>query len=274
MDCTFINLDAAVERRAALEASFERHRKPGWNLIRYPAIDREFVARQRIGGSRSAGEKGCFLSHKKAIGQHADDGKPILVLEDDAVFGARTFEVVDDVLQRHAHLKWDVLFTDICVPAAGAMLDLIRLRQALVAKNEVTLIDLSKMTQFAAASAYIVNGSAKRRVLGLLDASAEINVPYDLYLRKLILDGTLKAFAVFPFVTSVSDASETSQIQQSESSATTLVWNLFRRMIWLERDLEQCKASLDLVRAQLCDAEAEAFGVLFAAMASTKYKTL
>lgn len=274
MDCYFINLDAAAERRAALEASFERHRKPGWNLIRYPAIDKEFVTRQRIGGSRSPAEKGCFLSHKKVIGQHADDGKPILVLEDDAVFGARSFEVVDDVLQRNLHLNWDILFTDICVPAAATMLDLIRVRRALVAKDEVTLVDLSKMTQFAAATAYIVNGHAKRRVLGLLDASAEINVPYDLYLRKLILDGALKAFTVFPFATSVSDASESSQIQLSESRATTLVWNLFRRMVWVGRDLEQCRASLEIVRRQLCDEEAEAFGVLFAAMASAKYKTL
>ena len=274
MDCHYINLDSAQQRRAALEASFERHRKPGWNLIRYPAIDREFVRRQKIAGGRSEAEKGCFLSHKKVIGANADDGRTILVLEDDAVFGAQTCSVVDDILQRNPGLKWDVLFTDLCTPTAATMLDLIKLRQTLAAKNEFTLMDLSKMTQFAGATAYIVNGASKRKLHGLLDAAKEIEVPYDLALRKLILDGAVKGFALFPFVTSLSQASAASQIQAAEANAGALVWNLYRRMIWAGRDLEACRAELEQVRLRLCDEEAEAFGVLFSAMASAKYRTL
>jgi len=274
MDCYYINLDAAVARKVALENSFHRNRKPDWNLHRFAAIDAEFVRRQNIAGSKSAAEKACFLSHKRIIGADPDDGKTIFVLEDDARFGAQTCGIVDSILKANRGLDWDLLYTDICVPIPATMFDLIKLRQKLAAKQEMTLIDLSKISQFAGATAYLVNARSKRKVLGLLDAEKEINQPYDLVLRKLIFDGRLKGYALFPFVTTLSDDSETSQIQDAGADASALALNLYRKLVWIERNLDECRAPLERLQKLLGDDEAAAYGALFAALASGKYRII
>jgi hypothetical protein len=51
-------------------------------------------------------------------------------------------------------------------------------------------------------------------------------------------------------------------------------WNLFRKLVWTERSLDECRASLELMKKHLGDEESEAFGVLFAAMASAKYRII
>ena len=274
MDCYYINLDAAVLRKVNLENSFHRNKKPDWDLHRFAAIDADYVRRENIAGSKSAAEKACFLSHQRIIGAHPDDSKTIFVLEDDAKFGAQTCTIVDNILKANRSLDWDILYTDICVPIAATMFDLLKLRQKLAQKNEMTLIDLSKISQFAGATAYLVNARSKRKVHELLTAAGDINQPYDLVLRKLIFEGKLKGYALFPFVTSLSEASETSQIQTTDADASALVFNLFRKLVWTERNLEECRASLELMKKHLGDEESEAFGALFAAMASAKYKII
>lgn len=273
MDCFYINLASAVQRKINLENNFHRNQRPGWNLSRFPAIDTEFVKSQNIAGASSAAEKACFLSHKKAIGLNLDDRKSAFILEDDALFGAQSCAIIDDTLKKNRDLEWDILYTDACIPDAGTMLDLIKLRQTLALTNKITLMDLSKMA-FAGATAYIVNAKSKRKLHGLLDAATEINVPYDLYLRNLIFASSLKGFSLFPFVTSLSDFSESSQIQRTDAHVTALVWNTFRKMIWTERNLGDCRAALASIEASLGDEESKAFGTLFSAMASVKFKTL
>jgi GR25 family glycosyltransferase involved in LPS biosynthesis len=273
MDCFYINLASAVQRKINLENNFHKNKRPGWTLTRFPAIDTEFVRGQNIAGGSSAAEKACFLSHKKAIGLNLDDRKPAFVLEDDALFGAQSCAIIDDTLRKNRDLDWDVLYTDICIPTAATMIDLVKLRQTLATTNKITLMDLSKIP-FAGATAYIVNAKSKRKMVELLESATEINVPYDLYVRNLIFASALKGFAVFPFVTSLSDFSESSQIQNTGTQATALVWNTFRKMIWTERSLGDCRAALASIEASLGDEESKAFGTLFSAMASAKYKTL
>ncbi len=51
MDCLYINLDSATERRARLEYNFNAIRKPNWNLTRSAAIDTEFIKKNEIRGT-------------------------------------------------------------------------------------------------------------------------------------------------------------------------------------------------------------------------------
>ena len=273
MDCLYINLASAVQRKINLENNFHKNQRPGWTLSRIAAVDTEFVKSQNVAGGCSAPEKACFLSHKKAIGLNPDDRKSAFILEDDALFGAQSCAIIDDTLKKNRDLDWDILYTDVCIPTAATMLDLIKLRQTLAQTNRISLMDLSKMA-FAGATAYIVNAKSKRKVFELLDAEAAINVPYDLVLRNLIFASSLKGFTLFPFVTSLSDLSESSQIQKTDAQVTALVWNTFRKMIWTERNLGDCRAALASIEASLGDDESKAFSVLFSAMASAKYKTL
>ena len=108
MDCFYINLDSAAERKINFEKTFNALKKPDWNLSRFPAVDTEFVKNNNVPGDSRPGEKGCFLSHKTIIGSNLAHDRPIFILEDDAVLGARTCGLIDGMLQNKTQ-NWDIL---------------------------------------------------------------------------------------------------------------------------------------------------------------------
>ena len=272
MDCRYINLDAAAERRAALEGNFQAHKAEGWTLNRFAAIDVAYVQAHDVAGSITPAEKACFLSHREVLRASLDREGPLCVLEDDAAFGAKTCGVIDQFLQGgNAGLEWDILFTDVCVTQLSAMLDLVKMRRRLAAKNKVSLLDLAKIP-FAGAAAYIVNPQSKRRVCELLDAGDCLDLQYDLYLRQLIYASKLKAYVFFPFITTLSALADASQIQNDDGKMTDRVWILFRQMVWNERALEQHEIELDEIHEQFCDDESRAFGKLWGALADARFK--
>ena len=160
------------------------------------------------------------------------------------------------------------------------MVDTLRFRRELTAKKiEITFMNLTKIN-FVGSTAYLVNPKSKQKLYDLLDAADELNIPYDLYLRGLAHISALKVFALFPFVTSLSEFSEMSQIKLSGLNRGQLAWNMFRKMIWMERNLADCKSGLEFLKSKLTDkdmvefksllsspdAELKAFGILFSSM--------
>ena len=97
MRCFYINLDAAAQRRDLLEKNFAQHRGNDWTLTRIAAVDADYVIANGIGGSSTSTEKACFLSHKKAIRESMTIDEPVLILEDDAVFGENTCKIIDQL---------------------------------------------------------------------------------------------------------------------------------------------------------------------------------
>jgi GR25 family glycosyltransferase involved in LPS biosynthesis len=283
MDCFYVNLDSATERRAALEANFNAVKKPHWTLTRFAAIDAEYVRNNAVAGATKPGEKGCFLSHKFLIEQNLDREGPMFIVEDDAVFGRRTCTLVDAILRQNRDKEWDILFTDVCVPNLEQMMALMEYRRNLAAKKiDIAFMGLGRMG-FAGSTAYIVNAGSKRKIYDLLDAATSLDLPYDLYLRRLAHASVLSVHSLFPFVTSLSDLSEDSQIKGTDANRRDLAWNMFRKMVWVERNLPKCRTALDSVRARLTekdmspfqallaapDAELNAFGVLFSWLGTT-----
>ncbi len=249
MDCYYVNLDAAEERKLRLEKNFAACKKPGWELFRFPAVDKNYVETNRIPGATKPAEKGCFLSHQFLIGRHLDDDKTFFIVEDDAQFGVRTCTLIDMVLKRNKDKDWDLLFTDVCIPNMTTMFELLKYRRDLRAKKiEVAFMDLCGVG-FAGSTAYLINGKSKRKVYELLHSYTEINLPYDLFLRQLSHKGDLKIFSLFPFVTTLSDFSDESQIKSTSANRIDAAWNMFRKMIWIERNLNSCKSALELLKA-------------------------
>jgi GR25 family glycosyltransferase involved in LPS biosynthesis len=276
MECIYINLASAIDRRNTIETNFQACMKPDWTLSRFAAIDADYVKNQNILGRAKPAEKACLLSHKTLIGSKMADGKTFFILEDDATFGVRTCNLVDMILHRNQNLDWDILFTDVCIPEMTTMFELLKYRRNLGAeKIEIAVMDLSE-TVFAGSTAYLVNAKSRQKIYDLLDAVREIDIPYDLYLRHLIHSSALKGFSLFPFVTSLSDFSEASQIRSMDITTLDITWNMFRKMIWVERDLEACKATLQMFKEKLldhdvaavADEELNAFLTLFASMAA------
>lgn len=283
MDCFYINLDSAGDRKSRLEQNFEACKKPGWALARFPAIDKDYVARNAIGGVTRPGEKGCFLSHQHLMEQRLTDDKTYLIMEDDAQFGVRSCTLIDMVLKRNADLDWDIMFTDVCIPNEITMFELLRYRRELRKKKiEVAFINLCGVG-FAGTTAYLVNGKSKHKVYGALReyTAARIDLPYDLFLRQLSHSNRLKVYSLFPFVTTVSEFSDDSQIKAAGTNSLDMAWNMFRKMIWTERNLERCKSTLEMLKETLCrdepavknvalDEELGAFKVLFSSMAAIR----
>ena len=281
MDCFYINLESATERRQRIEENFAAHKKLGWTLARFPAVDKTYVAAHGIPGDTKPGEKGCFLSHQLLMESRLGDDETYLIMEDDAQFGVRTCTLVDVVLKRNRHLDWDILYTDVCIPNVVNMFELLKYRRELRKKKiEVAFMDLNGVG-FAGTTAYLVNGKSKRKVRDALASYRPIDLPYDLFLRQQVHSGALKIFSLFPFVTTLSDYSDASQIKAADAEPIETAWNMFRKMIWMERNLSRSKAALDFMKATLCcedeliagaesDEELSAFKILFSSMASMR----
>jgi GR25 family glycosyltransferase involved in LPS biosynthesis len=271
MDCYYINLDAAASRRGRLEQNFSQHAREPWRLQRFPAVDTGQARSSNMDGTLAPSATACFLSHRQLINASLADERPMLVLEDDAAFGEGTCDTIDRFLQGNPGFEWDIAFTDVCIPFAHTMIDLIRLRRQWAATGQVSMLDLSKMA-FGGSTAYLINGRSKRKVAALLSAAKRMDVPYDLYLRNLFREKRLAGFVFFPFITSLSEFSEVSQVQSNDAAATDLIWNTFRKLIWLNRTADRQQAALAHIESQLCDEESRLFAPLFAAMTAQHYR--
>lgn len=271
MRCFYINLDASTERKSSIEANFLKYGKSNWSLSRIPAIDTRYVGSHPIVGSISDAEKACFLSHKKAILEALKNDDSAFILEDDAVFGRKTCDIVENILaNRNNAIELDVIFTDLIIPNIGAMANLLMLKHKLDAQNKFRLFNPKNLI-FAGATAYILSPVAKRKLYGILDAQSRLDIPYDLFLRKLINQSKLSAAVVFPFVTSVSEFSNSSNIQPIGVKEASLIWDLYRQMVWIEGDFTQHRPIVDELNRKLSDEE-KAFGILWAALARKDFK--
>jgi GR25 family glycosyltransferase involved in LPS biosynthesis len=270
MHCTYINLDHKTDRKAGIELNFADTKGEGWTLERFPAIDAEFVKANKIPGSLRETERACFLSHKYAIKAHLQSKNHLMVVEDDILFGHKTCQTIDEAVAKHQHADWDIFYAEVCVPDITNMAALVKMRQQWQQTGQSSILDLRKMV-YAGATAYVINAKSKQKVFNLLDKSHTFNIPYDLYLRRLVHEGKLNAYALFPFVTSFSDEALNSDIREDHEKATDLVWIQFRKLIWQERDLAKEAPTLRAIKESLVDEETEAFATVISAMLSPKF---
>jgi GR25 family glycosyltransferase involved in LPS biosynthesis len=267
MKCVYINLDSATDRRRRIEASLAASVPPGVQVVRFPAVPA--AEAQQTPGKISPGAKGCFLSHLRILESAIEDPAPLVILEDDAVISPRAFGVIDQAL-RSSHLEWDLLFTDVGIGALDHLLKLARVRGDLIREGNFRLVDLKDMSFFGSAG-YVVKPGSKAKVLAALRQAQRLDVPYDIYLRRLVVSGQIKARACFPFVTTIEE-SGSSQIQADEHAFADQTLNTYRRLMFVDRDLgrtrEQAKTLLDRAAT---DEAAELTGLVFWALTSDHF---
>ncbi len=276
MECIYINLDSALARRNNLEHNFNAHKKAGWNLSRFSAINTDNVKENNIVGKIRPAEKACFLSHTSLITKHLNDKYPILVLEDDAIFGDQTCEVIDKFVSDSSNVDWDIIFTDLCVPNLLTMINLMNVRQELASKKQISLIHLNKEKNivYAGATAYLVNPKSGKKILDLFESENSLDLPYDLYLRRLVDENKINAYVIFPFATSLSVDADLSLLHGDNRAATDITHNAFRRLIWLDRDLPSVLPTLNKLNQDYCDDESLLFGILLGVITSANFKKI
>jgi GR25 family glycosyltransferase involved in LPS biosynthesis len=264
MDCLYINLDSASQRRAHIEADFAAAAPANWRLLRVAATTADEA--KNTAGSRRDAEKACWLSHRRAIAERLADDEPVMIVEDDTCFSPRAFGLIDALLQ--ASGEWDLLFTDVIVAELSDQARLMRDWSRLSIENRFRLLDLAR-TAFAGANAYVVRGGAKRHLLEALDRQPALDLPYDIQLARLIHSGVLRANAIFPFVTTLSAFADRSSIQAGQAARDVTI-NAFRRLMYVDRDLAALRSQID--RLPPCEDEAaELFGQLTARVVSPGY---
>jgi len=270
MKCYYINLGMATNRKLNIENNFLENNSRRWTLTRFPAIDVKYVERNKIPGKLRSAEKACFLSHKYAIKQNLNATEPILVMEDDAAIGKSTCEVVDNFIENSKKFEWDIMYTDVCFTRPNVMVELIQLRKHLSIRKEIRMLNLADFI-FGGATSYILNPKSSEKVFNLLNSKTSLDIPYDIYLRQMIKENKIKGFVIFPFVTTLSSISDKSQIQLEETANTDLVWNTFRKMIWMDRKTEDFASSLEKINRDICDEDSNQFGTIISACISNKY---
>ncbi|MFA5631965.1 MAG: glycosyltransferase family 25 protein [Porticoccaceae bacterium] len=202
----FINLDISYDRRESCTKQLN-----DCNLItryrRLSGIDGKTAVKSYPNLSFTAGKLGCWLSHIKAMELGLEHDCHHHILEDDFLLTP----VFKNFSEKFENLvvplnDWDIIFTDVDVAGmrdVSAMSKLIKQAEKLVVEKRVVFQDARSL--FAAGnSSYIINRERKERVLTLMRHGPKTGLPNDLYMRKLIREGVLKAFVTVPFVTSVS----------------------------------------------------------------------
>jgi GR25 family glycosyltransferase involved in LPS biosynthesis len=235
MDVYYINLDASSQRRQFLEGNFSAHNDRNWSLTRVAAVDADYVRAHPLPGNLRPAEKACFLSHRRAVEQSLLRPGPAMILEDDAMFGPNSLMRIEQAIAASTDGP-DLLYTDICIPKLTTMVELYQLRFDLRMQQRDSVVINVKAFNFAGATAYVLSERAKPKLLALIDAVTAYDMPYDLLLRQLAHQDQLNAGVIFPYPTTVSPHSETTSIQPNDAEITNILWNAFRRMVWINAD--------------------------------------
>jgi GR25 family glycosyltransferase involved in LPS biosynthesis len=266
----YINLQSSPSRRALLESNF-RLFMPSWKLHRVEAIERRDVTAGQ--GKISEAESACYLSHVRALEHAQASGGHSLILEDDAFFGAQSSQLVSRSLELLNNQRWDILFLDVCIPQPVVMMQLFMMRKALRESDQISLLNLAQYG-FSAATSYIVHADSRHKLLNLLGNQNTIKLPYDLQLREWVHQGALTAQAIFPYASTLSQAADTSNIQQSEFGITEATWNAFRRFMWIgaEDSAVDPVAAIRALPEGFCDQNTESFLQILRASLSDRFR--
>lgn len=265
MKCIYINLASATERRRSIETSFAETAPSGWELIRLEAVEPPAVA--SVEGQLTPGEKACFHSHCEALRSHLEDEDDVLIIEDDMLFTGRAFAVVEWI--RRLDLDWDILYLEVTLNDVASMVSFAKQRNRLVAADEFLLPDLSEIN-FASAATYLVRGAAKQRLLAALTASPRLDVAYDIRLRQLSQEKTIRARFCFPFLTFPSRWSIQSQIQSEAWHVRDRMISAFKRLMCIERDMDVCREDARYLADEVCDESSRLAGAIFASIVSDR----
>jgi len=250
----FLNLRRNEQRRTALV----RHLAEVGAAERYQwfeAIDGQAILKQAPAGQYETklqpGNLGLWLSHEKLIQSlGAAPQADVHILEDDAVLAKNAVAQFDGLLariDREGH-QWDLLFTDVFLTPHTAWFRQFAEKLQLHAQTGThTLVDLARIP-FAGTSSLFVNKASLGKYAALLAGNWRRGLPIDLYLRTLVNQGQLKAYVTVPYMTSISPASNTSDIS-GDLPRSRMICDLYRRAFFQEANLAALMSEMESLTA-------------------------
>jgi GR25 family glycosyltransferase involved in LPS biosynthesis len=272
----YINLDSAKARSQSLESNYQERVTSSWPLHRINATNTKDIEALGVSGDLTLTEKACFFSHVKALEESLSNNDHAFILEDDAHFGVYSNHAIEQATRSLEDQPWDILYADLGLTNPANMVEFFMLRKELFAQGNRAwkLLKLENIA-FVGATAYIVNRNSKNKLHQFLKSQVLLNIPFDLVLRNLVWSKNISAFMIFPFATTLSALADSSQIQIQQTEVIELVWNAFRRLVWLEGDdLESPKNPnlQDLIKL-VADSRSSAIGDLLTLALANKFGT-
>jgi hypothetical protein len=235
----YINLDRAVERRAAMEQQLAALDLP-YPVRRLPAIDGS--ERKERPATLSSSQYGCWLSHLRAIESSVEDDDHLYVLEDDALLSEALADLpsIVEAVDSSSKGEWDLLYLDATVVEVEDMCSMFEWTENARRDQQLGFVRVpSKFTLYGLLS-YVVNSRRKRSVSRFLREHLERGKPIDSITAHGIHQGALKAYVTVPLLTCGSELARSSQIEAGDDGRN-LAWLLFRRLCFIQRDPESLR---------------------------------
>jgi GR25 family glycosyltransferase involved in LPS biosynthesis len=233
----YLNLSRNERRRESLT----RHLAEIGAASRYErceAVDGRAAADEHP-TSLDPGNLGLWLSHEKILRELGDSpAQHLHIIEDDAQL-ARNFTGLLDGLLGHCDVRfpgWDVLFTDVFLePRTDIFKAYCDKRKLYEESKTYTMIDLARVN-FACTTSLVINKSSMGKYARLIAGQWKQGKPIDIFLRELVHTGQLKAFLTIPFITTISEGSNDSDIR-GDIGRSRRVCDLFRRGLFQDADV-------------------------------------
>jgi len=248
-DGVYINLDRRPDRRAGIEAEIARH-DLAHAYRRFAAVDGNALG---IKGDLLDGQKGCFASHYLLLRQNGGSGRPLHVVEDDAMFGPCTEQGLRLALESRWLDGFDLLFTDTFVlPHAEAFRTYKNLFDRAVqrdAQGKITGVNFGvadlRHKVFATTNSFLVNAASVEKLAKIYgdEIARGPELPIDLFIRKLCGDGAIRVGLIFPFITAtrIEHSLQTDIGAQRDDVMEPLASDLARQSFFIGCDWRKCE---------------------------------
>ncbi len=230
----FINLDRALERRAAMEQTIAAARPP-YAIERFAAVD---------GSSRPArppklapGEFGCWLSHLEVLERSLARDAHLHVMEDDVALSGAIGLLPDliGLLEANSGGDWDLLYLDATLVEVEDMCRVFEWAQSAKKEGRVNVSSLSADFTVYGTHSYVVNRARRGKLLDFLRQHLDSGKPIDNALAAGIRKARLRAYVTTPFITSASELSQKGQVTGTADEKFAAWW-LFRRLCFADTD--------------------------------------
>jgi hypothetical protein len=159
------------------------------------------------------------------------------IVEDDAIFARNAVSQFEIILQAADTWPtgWDILFTDVFVQPDWSEYQSFSTPLSVFANSRnYSLVDLVSI-DFAATSSLFLNRASVDKYATLIAGQWSLGLPIDIYIRKLVHEKQLTAYAILPFLTSVAPESLQSDIRGNVDRSRKAC-ELYRRAFFIEAD--------------------------------------
>lgn len=226
----YINLKKDKRRKKDLLSHFK---KLGINNYkRYDAIVGSDVKKQ-FNSPLSAGELGCSFSHLNLIKENIFRDVHIHIIEDDVILHKDLANIFESLNNK---LEWDIIYTDVYFSFLDPVkfFSIYQKYQQFKNTGELSLINLQTLS-FSATSSYFINKNSLQKVYNLLNNQEYLKVVNSEYINKLVQSGALKAYAMMPFFSTLSQNSEKSTIDENYTT-TMFAMDSLRKSLYVDAD--------------------------------------